>query len=319
MEAASGMNAALSPQKDWNENVSSTFLVLDVLRRDPAFSQAHRDFTQQILSNRKENTPAGARAKAEALAKLAAIKEGTRLSELPNEEASWLARAENELYADQRVRDHTGALVPNPGVRKVRWTSYAAIEKAISIYRDQSLENISTQVGNEHKVRNFYNNHVDPTNPNDVTMDTHAVGAAFLQAVGGSDDIVNFNFGSIPGSPNSTAAGYSGIFSLLADAYREAAKQRDALPREMQSVTWEAVREIFPAAIKRGPLKETILNIHRAVERGELSEADGRRYIVATGRALAAKAPHTIPVEARKYMPSREGGKQQERLTLDEN
>lgn len=319
MEAASGMNAALSPQKDWNENVSSTFLVLDALRRDPAFTQAHRDFTQQILSNRNEKTPAGARAKAEALAKLAAIKEGTRLSELPNEEASWLARAENELYADQRVRDHTGALVPNPGVRKVRWTSYSAVEKAISIYRDQSLENISNQVGEAHKVRNFYNNHVDPMNPNDVTMDTHAVGAAFLQAVGGSDEIVGHNFGSAVGSPEARSAGYSGIFSLLADAYREAAKQRDALPREMQSVTWEAVREIFPAAIKRGPLKETILNIHRAVERGELSEADGRRYIVATGRAMAAKAPHTIPVEARKYMPSRKGGKQQEQLALDEN
>lgn len=299
VEAAAGMNAVLSCQKDWNENVSSTFLILDTIDRNPAFGPAHRAFTEQILGKRAEKTPSQAEAKREGLAKLAAVKDGTRMSDLPVEEASWLARADNELYADQRVRDHTGALIPNPGVRKVRWTSYSTIEKAISIYRDQSLENISRQVGEAHKVRNFYNNHVDPTNPNDVTMDTHATGAALMQAVGGEDAIVKQNFGS-EGAASSTPAGYSGLFALFADAYRVAAEKRGALPREVQSVTWEAVRELFPANIKRQAFKDSILRVHREVEAGKLSATEGRRIIESLARAKAAKTP--VPAEARRFL-----------------
>ena len=43
------------------------------------------------------------------------------------------------------------------------WGSINEIEKAVRIMKDGSLKNISDNLGNEHKVRNFYNNIAAPS------------------------------------------------------------------------------------------------------------------------------------------------------------
>ena len=63
----------------------------------------------------------------------------------------------------------------------VGWGTYQFIENAISVMQDGSIENISKRVGDEHKVRSFFNNISNPWNPNAVTIDTHAVAAAHLE------------------------------------------------------------------------------------------------------------------------------------------
>ena len=78
----------------------------------------------------------------------------------------------------------------------------------------------------------------------DVTIDTHAVAAGLLRPLSGKSIEVTHNFGGT-GIANSSITGNKGTYALYAEAYRQAAKERGVLPREMQSITWEAVRGLF--------------------------------------------------------------------------
>lgn len=132
--------------------------------------------------------------------------------------------------------------------KKLVWQSYTFIEKAISIYEDGSAKNISKVLGTEHKIRNFYNNIVAPTSPfGDATVDTHAVNAAVLYPMGNKGYLVGLNFGNA----GVAGGGNSGIYWLFHEALREAAKERGVMPRQMQSITWEAIRGLFTDIRKR--------------------------------------------------------------------
>jgi len=51
------------------------------------------------------------------------------------------------------------------------WFSLDPIAKAVSILDDGSMENIHKRLGYQHKVRNFYNNIIDPnSNKGDVRL-----------------------------------------------------------------------------------------------------------------------------------------------------
>jgi hypothetical protein len=128
------------------------------------------------------------------------------------------------------------------------WSTYGPIEKAVSIFRDGSRANVSEQLGFEHKIRSFYNNIANPNSEIDhVTIDTHAVAAALFEALAGTDTEVTQNFG---GTGSSDVLGVGGTYGLIAEAYRDAAKKAGVRAREMQSITWEAVRALFSEEVK---------------------------------------------------------------------
>ena len=59
---------------------------------------------------------------------------------------------------------------------------------------DGSEKNISDSLGNMHKIRNFYNNIVDPeAEDGSVTMDTHAVAAGLISPLSGTNVYISLS------------------------------------------------------------------------------------------------------------------------------
>ena len=210
---------------------------------------------------------------------------------------------------------------------KIGWGSNGEIAKAIqALEADGDLEKISPLMGGMHKVRNFYNNIIAPNSAHgDVTIDTHAVGAGLLRSVSQMTPEVGQNFASAPekakyaklraarpdlnlpeqfaGARGSSISGLQGTYPLYAEATRRAAKERGILPREMQSITWEGIRSLFPDSWKSHANNAIIDNIWRKHERGEISIDDARRAIL-----KAAGAEEGIPPPSWWKGPSRRPG-----------
>jgi hypothetical protein len=74
---------------------------------------------------------------------------------------------------------------------KWAWGSYNEIGKGVSVMLNGSQENITASLGQQHKVRNFYNNIIDPMSAEgDVTMDTHAIAVSLLKPLSTKSDEV---------------------------------------------------------------------------------------------------------------------------------
>lgn len=295
---AAAVNARLSPQKDWYMNVTLTKKLLDTVRADPVWSKADKEFTKTVISNaetmRQEAQEEGAtegeteqnkRAKNEKrLAEIDKIPLGKRLSELSEKDASYLIRSHNELHGDKVIRDHNFERVKGAG--KLTWQTYKALEDALHILRNPSLQTVDETLGSNHKVRSFYNNHVDPMNPTDVTVDTHAAAAAHLMPYGSKDTVTKENFGGI----KHKNSGYNGTYFITADAYRLAAKELGLLPRELQSIVWEQQRSTLSPAGKRSPnAKERTAAIWAKAEIGAISFDEARNEIIDLWKDMSAK------------------------------
>ena len=246
-EVVAGVFAVLSPQKDWFMNVSLGERVLDVMTKkqnDPWTPEMQA--TAERIYGKPQYKP------------IIDEVSGKTLSQLEDAEqkAIWV-RVFDETY---NPREHR-VVAPEGNFEAVRkgktgapvktgWGSNNEIKKAINIIEDGSMANISRQLGGQHKVRNFYNNIIDPkSGEGHVTIDTHAVAAGLMRPLAGADIEVAHNFGSnvkgTVGPKNSAFTGMKGTYGIYAEAYRRAAKERGILPREMQSITWEAVRGLY--------------------------------------------------------------------------
>jgi len=291
-EQVAGIIASLSPQKDWYQNVRLAELVLIAFQNNPTLGQSEIDYQIKInkigeeeaykkvdkakAKYRKSRTKAnkekvvklesGYNKKVEAnniLVDRLSPFIGYKLSEVPNEYKKYFIRTFNEVNTtkDYNVLNPDGTVM---GIAKntngknspVAWGSYTEIGKAVSVYLDGSARNITESLGEMHKIRNFYNNIIDPMSEDgDVTMDTHAVAAALLKAVSGNSEEVSHNFGANKtGSSirikSSAPNGIKGIYYAFQEGYKLAGKENNLLPRQVQSITWENIRSIFTKTFK---------------------------------------------------------------------
>ena len=92
-----------------------------------------------------------------------------------------------------------------------------AIDKAISIYRNGDIENISKLVSSEAKIRDFYNNILTPWSLNEeYTADTHDIRIKFLAAISDNSDLKTAVFGN---------TGITGRGTLLTSLVMEAGRR----------------------------------------------------------------------------------------------
>jgi hypothetical protein len=78
------------------------------------------------------------------------------------------------------------------------------------------------------------------------------------------------------------ATGSKGLYGLYAEAYRQAAKERGVLPRQMQSVTWEAVRGLFNPEEKRdAKVIANVKTIWEGYKNGKYDQHEAQRLILA--------------------------------------
>lgn len=160
------------------------------------------------------------------------------------------------------------------GPAKTSYMTNKSIETALSVIVDGSVDNIFKKIGSDFKVRDFYNNIFNPENPNAVTVDTHAVGAALFSVVSANDSVVADNFGN----PGNMASGQKGTYPIYFEAYRRAAKQLGILPRELQSITWEAIRALFDSANKK-KLRPQVEAVWKKADQGKITAEQARKKI----------------------------------------
>lgn len=289
-----GILAALSPQKDWYQNVSLGKRVLDILTE-----KTNVPFDDKMAAKANEVFP-----KKSGLINLL---KGKTLDELETtaEKAIWL-RFYDEVYnaKDYNILNPEGTFggkVYNDdgSLADMAWGTMNTIEKAInSFYSNGDRATLSRLMGERHKVRNFYNNILDPNGVyGDVTIDTHAVAAGLLRPLSASSYDVFRAFGTAPTkeqrkkfdvregaewtpAKSSAITGQRGTYAFYAEAYRRAAQERGILPREMQSITWEAVRGLFSPTFK-GDEKNVkmVREIWQQYRKGKIGLDDARNKI----------------------------------------
>lgn len=283
-QAVSGVLAVLSPQKDWFMNVSLGQRVLDIMttKQGTKWDKA-MDEMAKVIWSKPQYAPM-----------VDAIR-GKTLEQItdPGLKAMWL-RTYDQAYLPREHQivspegDFVGVRMNADGKTptKTGWGSLNEIGKAIVILDDPSKTNISNSLGDMHKVRNFYNNIYAPNDPSGaVTIDTHAVAAGLLRPLSGNSREVLHNFGSgvvgEGGPKNSSITGVQGTYGIYAEAYRRAAQERGVLPREMQSITWEAVRGLFPDTFKsQAKNVDQIDNIWLKYRKGQLSLDEARNEVI---------------------------------------
>jgi len=287
-----GALAALSPQKDWYQNVSLAKRTLDVVVKQKDFA-----FSPEMLTT-FENIPALNKPAYQEMRKFLDGKTYAEISH-PNPKVENGLKAMFVRLYDQTYNKPDYPIVSPEGdfldlartqagnPKKAAWGSLNEIGKAVAaIEANGDVNIISPLMGERHKVRNFYNNIYDPNSPlGDVTIDTHAVAAGLLRPLSGNALEVDHNFKnmSVKGrgtTKGSAKTGVSGNYGLYAEAYRRAAAERGIQPRQMQSITWEAVRGLFTDTFKSNQKNVAeVDSIWQRYKDGEIELDETRRLV----------------------------------------
>jgi len=304
--SVAGAIAALSPQKDWFQNVSLAKRVIEAMHGGGRNFYAGFTTTPAMEATFKGRSSLN---KPKYMPLLDAIK-GKSLHDLdqtegsPHEKAArkalWI-RLHDETYNSPSYplvtpEGNFGEPVKTKGgaERKAGWGSLTEISKAIrALEAAKDPSQISALMGEKHKVRNFYNNMLDPdARHGDVTIDTHAVAAALMRALAGKSTEVAHNFANstapgVSAAGGSAISGIQGTYPLYAEAYRRAAKERGILPREMQSITWEGIRSMFNDTFKSNKNNvKAIDDIWEKHRSGKLTQKQAREQVYAFAGGL---------------------------------
>ena len=309
-DQASGVLAVLSPQKDWHQNAEEGRRLVRTFSRfskeDPAFGpELANQFAKTSYNTLEESinekarqglsSQSAATLRAEYAATLQQRMQrmsGQRWSEMGLDDQAIMLRAFDELeygfnypilspeggIAHTVARNQPSKTAVKKGLEgepsKLVWNQYADLRKALSILQDGSPENISRQLGNEHKVRSFFDNISQPNygrqpgQRGPSTIDTHAVAGGHLLPMGAESPAVKYSMGGAANKQH----GISGSNPLYQEAMSRTGAGAGLLPREAQSITWEGLKGLFSPSQKRDKgFDELLQRLWRDYNRGRSS------------------------------------------------
>lgn len=267
LEQMAASIAALSPQNEWTNNVFTSQFLVDFVyntNEDSVFTKEMYDVFYKTSENYAEQR---------ALRPYFKSLIGSKLLDLLNSEneddkKAYISAArysfENEIGKLTRERLPSGELGTEGSGATSRFTSFTFALKLLSILKDGSVENIDNIISDDLKVRSFYNNIVDPTGTNNVTVDTHAYAAGFMSPMGGNAKEVKFN-----GVP----------YTFMHEAYNEIASEQNIIPCRLQSIVWEAARCLFPKASKKSGYAYSE-DVWESYGKGEITQEEAWNKIV---------------------------------------
>ena len=264
----SGALAALSPQMDWFKNASLAERVANA-----AIANRNHPWTPEMTAV-AEKYPAFTSGKNADTWRQIQGKTYAQLETGP-QKAMWV-RAFDEANTPKRYRSLTPegdlgdfVLTGKGEPAKISWGGFGDIEKAVTALESGGdFSTISGAMGDQHKVRNFFNNIEVPfSDMGDITIDTHAIAVGNMRPLAGSDPLVTQGLG---GMLKSAPTGARGNYGQQADNYRAVAEEYGYLPRETQSITWEGIRGLFTN--KSAKAKQAVESIWQAHARGDLTQ-----------------------------------------------
>jgi hypothetical protein len=284
-EQAAGVLAVMSPKTEWFTNVSSAERIMriaadgDNLKWDKRVAEALDRFAPNINNKKFKDEIAAVRGKNYADL------------ETPEQKALFI-RAYDEAYNTRGFSlvtpegERYGLVATGQGAEAKfgGWgVGMGPIAKAVEILETGDLPTISTKLGTNHKIRNFYNNIIAPhSKKGDTTIDTHAVSANMLSPYGQKDLPVLHAFGSsevgVPGAGGSSLTGIQGTYAIQAEPYRQIGNAMNIPARAVQSMTWEAVRGLFTNKSKK--VKDEAERVWRQYSGGYISEGEARQKIM---------------------------------------
>ena len=301
-EQSAGVLAALSPQNAWGNNVALADHLIDTYKNRQNFEYSPKMEAQaaKIKQGRLSHAAQGmlkdihgktlAEIDAQPLPNNAAKKWGADAAQKwanvkKAQQAMWVRLYDEAHNSPQNPMFHPNGDVVGMSPNARGWIGLDHVAKSLRILDNGSVDNINAVMGNGNKIRNFYNNIINPNSPNGhTTIDTHAVGAAHFQPFSGDDAEVLHNFGNSPkgvaGAPKHAATGMRGTYPLYAEAYKRAAAKLGIQPRELQSITWEGIRSLVGEEKKTPELRAFARETWAKVQTKELTPQQARDSII---------------------------------------
>jgi hypothetical protein len=243
--------ATQSPQKDWYMNASLAERIAKIHKEHQQTGWSpEMDRAASVARPGKNKAPVFDKENQQHMEMLTAIK-GKSLGQLtdPTHKAAWI-RTYDEAHHPRRFRTISPEGEFGPFVSKksgktsdIAWGGFDSIAKAVRVLEGgDKPEDLSPHLGEEHKVRSFYNNILQPNAPrdvSDVTVDTHAIGSALgrYNITSATPDLQQFM-----GGAGSVQTGQSGLYPVIADVTKKVASKFGMIPNAVQSVTWDEKR-----------------------------------------------------------------------------
>lgn len=255
-EQGCGVFAAMSPLREWEDNVAIGKYIMDIVAEDPVIpdltvratksvkgedgkmrkvTMTAYEWTALEMSNRGMGSPDDII--------------GLKFSELPIETQALMVRMLSQAgYFTDHPEGHQGEKLGFMGTDKqgrpkwksVGWSSGDVhTAKALNIARanPEEVDSVINAQLEGMKVRSFYNNLSLGENNEypDITMDTHAMSAAAGRTYGSQSREKSVFFG---GPPRSAPYGFKGLYPIFAEAFRIVAEENGIPPHRMQAILW---------------------------------------------------------------------------------